>query len=61
MSKKITQEYLESLTRQEIQALAKVRVPLFLTLLTSHFPTKEHGIRANLGTKVIINNLLAIL
>ncbi|KAK0454660.1 hypothetical protein EV421DRAFT_433093 [Armillaria borealis] len=44
MSKKITQDYLESLTRQEVQALAK-----------------EHGIRANLGTKVIISNLLAIL
>ncbi|KAK0226236.1 hypothetical protein IW262DRAFT_1541307 [Armillaria fumosa] len=43
MSKKFTQDYLESLTRQEVQALAK-----------------EHGIRANLSTKVIINNLLAI-
>ncbi|SJK97830.1 uncharacterized protein ARMOST_01085 [Armillaria ostoyae] len=61
MSKKITQDYLESLTRQEVQALAKVRVSLFLTLPTSHFPPKEHGIRANLGTKVIIINLLAIL
>ncbi|KAK0195728.1 hypothetical protein F5146DRAFT_1026842 [Armillaria mellea] len=43
MSKKFTQDYLESLTRQEVQALAK-----------------EHGIRANLSTKVIIENLLAI-
>ncbi|KAK0486119.1 hypothetical protein IW261DRAFT_1663657 [Armillaria novae-zelandiae] len=43
MSKKFAQDYLESLTRQEVQALAK-----------------EHGIRANLSTKVIINNLLAI-
>lgn len=43
MSRKFTQDYLESLTRQEVQALAK-----------------EHGIRANLSTKVIIENLLAI-
>ncbi|KAK0212541.1 hypothetical protein DFS33DRAFT_1269320 [Desarmillaria ectypa] len=42
MPKKFTQDHLESLTRQELQALAK-----------------EHGIRANLGTKVIISNLLA--